>query len=597
MARRNAVIRSLPAVETMGAITTICTDKTGTLTRNEQTVKNIITSNNYYHVAENGDVKFSIDATKININDHLDLLASINLSVLCNDGDFIKINEESASFHGNPIDKALLELANKVKIDLHLLQQKYPRTDLIPYESEHKFMATLHHNHINKTFIYVKGAPERILEMCSHEISNGIIKDINLEYWQENIEILTHQGYRVIAIASKETTTGKDNLLFEDTKENLVITAIFGLIDAPRPEAIEAIKKCYAAGIKVKMITGDHATTAATIANQVGIENKSGVLTGDDIDKMNDLELERAVAEINVYARTTPQHKLRLVNALQANGELVAMTGDGVNDAPALRKANIGIAMGKRGAEIAKEAAAMILTDDNFTTIVHAIEEGRTVYDNLKKVLLFILPTNAAEAFTVIMAIIFGFMLPITAVQILWINMITATTLAVALGFEPAEKNIMHRPPRKPNTPILSGFLIWRIALVTILIVSCVFGLFVFQRTSGVDLLIARTTAVNMLVFGEIIYLVNCRKIYGQAWHFKTLFGSKPILLSISAAILLQLFFTYTPIMQRFFGAAPINLSQWGLIILLSCCVFLLVELEKLFISKIGMNFKLHHVK
>lgn len=596
MARRNAIIRRLPAVETMGAITTICTDKTGTLTRNEQTIKNIVTAKNCYDVDEDGVVAFMLDKIPITLNEHSDLALAINAAILCNDAEFSKDHSGKWHIYGNPVDKALLDLGGKAKIDLHFLQQSYPRSDLIPYESEHKFMATLHHDHNNRPaqgFIYIKGAPEHILEMCSLELSNNHNAPLNYDYWSENIKNLARQGYRVIAVASKKVPLEKQSLLFEDIKKDLTLIAVFGLIDAPRIEAAEAVEQCYNSGIKVKMITGDHADTAATIAAQVGIDSQHGVLTGNDIDQMDDLALAQAAEDINVFARTAPHHKLRLVEALQAKGELVAMTGDGVNDAPALRKADIGVAMGHKGAEIAKESAAMVLADDNFATIVHAIEEGRIVYDNLQKVILLILPTNAAEAFTVVMAIVFGFVLPITPVQILWVNMITAVTLGVSLGFEPAENDVMRRPPRKAKTPILSTFLIWRVVFITILLVACVFGLFILQRLAGTDLQTARTVAVNMLVLGEAVYLLNCRKLHSSAWNIKTLFGSKPVMIAIMVTIIFQLAFTYLPIMQHFFGTTAIDITQWLHIVLLALGVFALVELEKVFIRRFILKMKI----
>ena len=579
MAKCNAIIRHLPAVETMGSITTICTDKTGTLTRNEQTVKNIVTAKNCYDVKENANVIFDIKNNPIVLNQHHDLLKAIYAAILCNDAEFNQVTNE---FFGNPIDKSLLELGLKTKADVHFLQEEYPRVDLIPYESEHKFMATLHHDHTGKNFIYIKGAPERILEMCASQQINGDREDLAVDYWIKSIDDLASHGYRTIAIAYKNVESDKNNLVFQDVNNNLTLIALFGLIDAPRDEAVQAVAECHSAGIQVKMITGDHKSTAATIANEVGISSRHGVLTGKDLDQMDDKALAAKVNEVNIYARTTPQHKLRLVEALQANGELVAMTGDGVNDAPALRKANMGIAMGKKGAEVAKESAAMILADDNFATIVHAIKEGRTVYDNLIKAILFALPTNFAEAFTVVLAVLFGFTLPITPVQILWVNMVTSVGLSVALGFEPAENNVMQRPPRKPKEPILSKFLIWRTVFVAVLIVACVFELFTWQRSLGFDLLTTRTMAVNMLVLGEIIYVFNCRKIHSPSWNIKTIFGSKPVLISIAATLALQLLFTYLPLMQHFFGTAAISLVQWLYIALLSCGVFILVEVEKL---------------
>lgn len=582
MAKRNAIIRQLPAVETMGAVTTICTDKTGTLTRNEQSIKNIVTAKNFYGITENHNVIFSIEEKTVTIQEHHDLLTATNAAILCNDATFTP-----EQIYGNAVDKALLELGIKIKTDIDFLQKSLPRLDLIPYESENKFMATLHHDHRGAGYIYIKGAPERILEMCSLQQTNGQADPINVDYWQQHINTLANQGYRIIAIAYKKISPEKSNLFFEDIKNDLTLVALFALIDAPRPEVLTAIEQCYNAGINIKMITGDHAATAQTIAAQVGINTKGGTLIGSDIEKMSETELAEIVKNVNIYARTSPQHKLKLVNALQSNGELVAMTGDGVNDAPALRKANIGIAMGQKGAEIAKEASAMVLADDNFVTIVNAIAEGRTVYDNLKKAIIFILSTSIAQAFVVVTAILFGLMLPITPIQILWVNMITAVTLSISLGFEPAENNVMQRPPRNSKSPILSPFLIWRTIFVTALLVASIFILFILQESAGVNLETRRTIAVNMLVLGEAVYLINCRKLYDSALNFKTIFGSKPVLAAIITVLFFQLLLTYLPLMQHFFGTAAISALQWFYIILLALSVFVLVEIEKLLVRNL----------
>jgi len=367
----------------------------------------------------------------------------------------------------------------------------------------------------------------------------------------------------------------------------MIFLGICGIIDPPREEVAGAIHSCKNAGVNVKMITGDHALTAKVIAKQVGIDVKNGVLTGADIDKMDDVELEKRIGNINVYARTSPLHKLRLVKALQNNKEIVAMTGDGVNDAPALKQSEIGVAMGVNGTEAAKEVAEMVLADDNFVSIKNAIEAGRVVYDNIKKAIIYTLPTNAAEGFAVMMAILFGTLLPITAVQILWVNTVTAVTLALALGFEKAESNVMKRRPRKTNENILSKFLVWRIIFVSILLVSAVFGLFIFERANGVSIKVARTIVVNMLVVGEIFYLLNCRKIYESGFSFKNIFGSIPVLISIFIVMCLQLIYTYLPGMESFFGSNPIGLYHWLQIIVCGILIFVFVEIEKLIMRRI----------
>jgi magnesium-transporting ATPase (P-type) len=461
-----------------------------------------------------------------------------------------------------------------------------PRDDLIPYETEHKFMATLHHDHVGKGFIYIKGAPEIILSRCKYQQIDGEVVQLDMNYWQKEIAQLTEKRERVHAIAYKTVSAEKRNLLFTDVADELVLVALFGLIDPPRPEAIAAVRECNLAGIKVKMITGDHALTAAAIAAQVGIKSDK-VLTGAELDVMTDDELSRVASKINIYARTVPQHKLRLVQALQSQGEIVAMTGDGVNDALALKQADMGIAMGRKGADIAKESAEMVLADDNFATIVQAIREGRTIYDNLSKAIAFILPTSFAQAFVVMIAILFKLVLPITAVQILWVNMITAAVLSLALGFEPGEADIMHRPPRSSSAPLLSWFLLGRVFLVSLLLVAVVFGLFLFKYNQVIDLAGARTMAVNMLVFGEIAYLINCRNLQRSSLHLQTFIGSKPVLLSIFVMILLQLLFTYLPLMQHFFGTTAIGIVNWGYIITMTLVFFSLVEGGKFLLRSI----------
>jgi len=568
MARHKAIVRRLPAVETMGAVTTICTDKTGTLTSNELMVQSIVTVQQSYLLGEN--ISF----------DHSDVKGAVASVILCNDAELHQHHGGDYTAYGNPIDVALMMLGSRIKFDVGLWRQKFPRTDLIPYETEHKFMATLHHNHDNNSYIYIKGAPEIILSKCKWQQINGDAVPLDREYWQKNIENLASLGQRVIAVASKITPNKRLTLAFNDVEDELVLMALFGLIDPPREEAGLAVKECMQAGVKVKMITGDHATTARAIATSVGIESGQ-VLTGDMIDNMSDDELANVACDINVYARTTPQHKLRLVKALQQQGEVVAMTGDGVNDAPALKQADIGIAMGQKGADIAKESAAMVLADDNFATIVHAVSAGRTIYDNLQKAIIFILPTSFAQAFAIVIAILFGLVLPINAVQILWVNMITAVTLSLSLGFEPAENDVMQRPPRKASAPLLSWHLMWRICLVTLTLMVIVFGLFIFVYKQGFGLEVARTVAVNVLVMGEVVYLINCRNLRQSSLNWATFFGSKYVLLSIAVVILFQIFFTYIPLMQHFFNTAAINLEHWCYIISAVMVAFILVEVEK----------------
>ncbi|MCK4608724.1 MAG: cation-transporting P-type ATPase [Gammaproteobacteria bacterium] len=590
MARRNAIIRRLPAVETMGSVSVICTDKTGTLTRNELSVQNVVTAANIYQVTGSGygpKGEIYLGKKSFPLAEHPTLLAAIRAGILCNNAE-ISHEDGDYQLQGNPTDGALLALGPKAEFSVETEQQNCPRTDLIPFQSEHKFMATLHHDHAGSGYIYVKGAPEKIIAMCSQqEQQDGKNVAIEPDYWNTKLEELAAEGKRVVAVAMRMTNTEHQELNFSDIEDNLILLGLFGIIDPPREEAIAAVAECQNAGIRVKMITGDHAGTARTIAEQVGLHDGGGVLIGLDLDELSEEELAKKVNEVDIYARTSPEHKLRLVKALQANDYVTAMTGDGVNDAPALRQAEIGVAMGQKGTEATKEVADMVLADDNFASIRYAVEEGRTVYDNIKKAILYILPTNGGEALSVMLAILLGHMLPITAVQILWVNMITAVTLALALGFESAESNVMKRKPRAPHEPILSGFLIWRIGFVSVLLVAAIFGLFLFERDSiGHSLIMARTEVVNMLVMGEIVYLLNCRKLFDSALNFKTLFGSRPVLIAIATVVVFQMLFTYVPVMQHFFGTASINIHQWLRIIVIAIIIFLLVEIEKAVIRR-----------
>ncbi len=413
-------------------------------------------------------------------------------------------------------------------------------------------MATLHDGEGRK-WIFLKGAPEAVLDRCSHERIQDVDRPIDVEAWQRRIQGLAAEGQRVLAVAAKRAPPEQLPLAFDHVRAGMTLLGLCGLIDPPREEAVAAIAKCQAAGIRVKMITGDHAATARAIAQRLGLDNSQDALSGPELDAISDDTLRSLVEDLDVFARASPKHKLRLVEALQANGQVIAMTGDGVNDAPALKRADIGIAMGKKGTEAAKEAAEMVLADDNFATISGAVEEGRRVYDNLKKAILFILPTNVAEGSTILVAVLLGYVLPITAVQILWINMVTAVTLGLALAFEPAEQDVMARPPRPPDEPLLSGFLVWRILFVAALLVAGTFGLFAWSQAGGADLKQARTVAVNAIVVFEVFYLLNCRVIVAPSATRNGVLGSSAVLISIALVVALQLLYTYAPPLQALF--------------------------------------------
>jgi calcium-translocating P-type ATPase len=509
---------------------------------------------------------------------------------LCSDAGLREVEGEWI-VDGDPTEGALVSVAMKAGIDPEFEGKACPRTDVIPFESEHRFMATLHHDHEGNAVIHVKGAPERILEMCQTQSTYGEDEPLDLAYWHARIEEIGARGQRVLALASRNTTSEHRELRFGDVEQGLILVGLFGLLDPPRREAIEAVTRCKAAGIRVKMITGDHARTARAVAERLGLVNTTEILTGQQLDSIDEESLRARVPHVDVFARTSPEHKLRLVQALQANRQVVAMTGDGVNDAPALKRADVGVAMGLKGTEAAKEAAEMVLADDNFATIAQAVEEGRTVYDNLKKAITFILPTNGGEALTIIAAILLGRLLPITPVQILWVNMITAVTLAMALAFEPPESDVMGRAPRRPNEPIFSRFLVWRIVFVSTILLLGTFGIFLWEREQGASVELARTVAVNTLVMFEVFYLFNTRYLRRSVLSREGLLGSRPVLIAVAIVIGLQLLFTYAPPMQILFDTRPVPLLSWCLMVLIACTVLFLVEAEKWIARRQSPNF------
>jgi magnesium-transporting ATPase (P-type) len=584
MARRNAIIRRLPAVETLGAVTVICSDKTGTLTRNEMMVRAVVSAEHHFEVDGRGydpHGPVTLNGQEVATDEHPSLLELARAALLCNDA-LLEQREEGWRIQGDPTEGALLTLAGKLGLDGRHETQMRPRSDVIPFESERRFMATLHHDHAGHGFIYLKGAPERVLEMCSRQRRHGEDEPLDRDYWLSAAEELAGCGQRLLAVAFKPFAQDRRELNYDDVESGLTLLGLLGIADPPRPEAIAAVAACRAAGIRVKMITGDHGRTAMAIGAEMGIGDGARVVTGPELEDAPDEQLLQWVREVDIFARSSPEHKLRLVKALQATGEVTAMTGDGVNDAPALKRSDVGVAMGIKGTEVAKESAEMVLADDNFASIAHAVEEGRTVYDNIKKAILFILPTNGAEALTLLLAIVLGRTLPITPVQILWINMITAVTLALALAFEPAESNVMRRPPRDPREPILGPFLLWRLTYVSVILVAGTFGLFVWERAQGAEIERARTVAVNTLVIFEAFYLLNSRYLHAPVVSRAGLFGNRYILWAIGLVVLFQLLFTYAPPMQTLFGTTDIDAATWGLIVLVASSVFILVELEKL---------------
>ena len=582
MAHRHAIIRRLPAVETLGAVSVICSDKTGTLTRNEMTVQTVIGAEGVFEVSGSGyapEGGFARDGAQVDPESQPLLRDVAHAALLCNDAELHDTNT-GWQLAGDPTEGALLTLAMKAGLDPRQTREALPRSDVIPFESEHRFMATLNHDHDGRGFIYLKGAPERVLTLCEAQRSADGEAPLDPDFWHARMEEAASQGMRLLALAVRHETT--TTLNFSDIEDGgFTLLAVLGLADPPREEAIQAVATCRSAGIQVKMITGDHAATAQAIGKQLGLGEAVRATTGAEIETLDDAQLRDVVAQNDVFARASPEHKLRLVEALQSLGHVTAMTGDGVNDAPALRRADVGVAMGQKGTEAAKEAAEMVLADDNFASIAHAVEEGRTVYGNLKKAIVFILPTNAAQAGMVLIAILLGLTLPITPVQILWVNMVSAVTLALALAFEHPEPEAMRQPPRNPSEPLLTRFMLWRIVFVTVFLVAGSLGLFLWELERGVPLEVARTAAINALVMGEIFYLFNCRRLTAPVVGWSGLVGNRAVLIAIGILVVLQGLFTYLPVLQTLFATAALDLAAWGRIFLFGIIVYSVVEIEK----------------
>lgn len=589
MARQKGIVRRLPAVETLGSVTVICSDKTGTLTKNEMTAVRLLLPGRALEVSGAGyapEGGFHQGKHTLDPRQDQQLLELARCALLCNDAHLEPGADNGWTLVGDPTEGALVTLALKAGLDPIAERHAYPRIDEIPFESEHRYMATLHHDHAGHAFILLKGAPERILELCEED---ALGTPLSRSDWEERVLESAGSGQRVLALARREVPAGTTALDLDDIRRGFRLLGLAGMMDPPRPEAIAAVAECQAAGIRVKMITGDHAVTAAAIARELGL-GEGEPLTGEVVERLSDAELEERVQTTDVIARASPEHKLRLVAALQARGELVAMTGDGVNDAPALKSAEIGVAMGHRGTDAAKEASDLVLTDDNFASIAHAVSEGRRVFDNIKKSLVFILPTNGAQAGVILVAVLLGLALPITASQILWVNMVTAVTLALALAFEPAEGGVMRRPPRPPREPLITRIMLIRILFVSLLMIALTFGVYEWELMRGQSLEVARTAAVNMLVCGELVYLFNVRQFTAPTMARDTLYGNPVAFWASLILIGLQLIFTYAPPMQAMFHTSGLDLAAWGVILALSVFAFFAIVAEKSVLRRLGIT-------
>ena len=596
MARRRAVIRRLPAVETLGSTTVICSDKTGTLTENQMTVRAVWTPDARFDVTGSG---YAPDGALVDrhgapmaTDSHRALFWSLLTGAACNEA---ALTEHDGRWDvvGDPTEGALLVVAAKAGLDTDRVAQMLPRLATVPFSSERQYMATLHHDTTTgdgrRHVVLVKGAVERVLDVCDAQMdADGSLHSLDRGAALAAAAELAGRGLRVLATAVRRAVPddlephefGKDALA-----GGLVLTGLQAMLDPPRAAATSAVAACHTAGVAVKMITGDHAATATAIAGQIGLidvheAGPGAVLTGTDLAALRTEDFPEAVDRARVFARVSPEQKLRLVEALQARGHVVAMTGDGVNDAPALRQAGIGVAMGETGTEVAKDAADMVLTDDDFATIEAAVEEGRGVFDNLTKFITWTLPTNIGEGMVILVAILLGAALPILPTQILWINMTTAVALGLMLAFEPKEAGIMTRPPRDPGQPLLTRALVVRILLVSALLVAGSWWLFEWEQANGATLAEARTAALNLFVVVEAFYLFSCRSLTRSAWSVG-LFSNPWIIVGVTSQAIGQVAITYLPAMNTVFGTAPIGVGAWLRILGLAVVASLVVAADK----------------
>ncbi|WP_022873440.1 HAD-IC family P-type ATPase [Nesterenkonia alba] len=580
MARRNAITRRLPAVQTLGSVTSICSDKTGTLTKNEMTVTDVVVGGEEFSVtgggyAPEGQV-LTAEGSPVTA-EHPSLGRLVAAMSIANDTQLVQ-KQDRWTISGEPTEGALMALAGKLEVD----PQTTRRLTTLPFSSEYKLMATV--AEMEPRRVLVKGAPDRLLDRSSGQLTPaGEREPLDRAVWEEHIDALSSRGLRVLAAAEREATSADaEKLTIDSLGEDLTFLGIVGIVDPPREEAIAAVEVCHEAGISVKMITGDHVGTATAIAQQMGLDHGAGAVSGSQIEAADDDELRRLATEHNVFARTSPEHKLRLVTALQAEGEVVAMTGDGVNDAPALRRADVGVAMGVKGTEVTKESAEIVLADDNFTSIEVAVEEGRRIYDNLRKAIVFLLPTNGAQSAVVLFAVALGWTLPLTPLQVLWANMVTAVTLAFAFAFEPAEQGLMKRPPRDPAKGIVEVRHVVQIAVVSLLIAAATIGVFQWRIAAGDELDAARTIATTVLVVCQAFYLFNVKALETSSMNLASLFNNRVAWGCVAGLTGLQVLFIYAPPLQALFDSTALDPAHLLIITGAGVIVFLITEVFKL---------------
>jgi len=600
MARRNAIIRKLPAVETLGSTTVICSDKTGTLTRNEQTVTEVWTPmggpcrvegvgyalEGVFRRGQGGPGSAPDDVRLLLLD-----------AALCSDATLHRRAGHWA-IAGDPTEGALVVAAEKAGVAVEAVRRSHRRIDSIPFESERQLMATLHETSAGGRRVIVKGAPETVLGRCGQGAD-----DQDTEALHAEVERMASLGMRVLAVAEREGEGLGQELLPDDVAQGLRFLGLVGMIDPPRPEAVAAVGACQAAGIRVKMITGDHKATAQAIGRELGLAGGGEAVAGAVLDGLTTGRLGELAETTGVFARVAPEHKLRLVKTLQAHGHVVAMTGDGVNDAPALKQADIGVAMGITGTSVAKEAADVVLTDDNFATIVAAVEEGRRVYDNLIKSLAFILPTNLGLALILIYAVLFFpfdpesrlLLLPIEPTQILWINLVAAVALALPLAFEVKEADLMRRPPRDPQAPVLSRFVVWRTLVVAVLMTAGAVGAFLWKfdqylqagLSQPLALARAQTMAVTTVIMFQIFYLQQSRSLRDPLWRIGLL-SNPTVYLGVAIVLLAQAAFVYLPQLQAVFGSTPLSWADLMVAALVGLLIVPVVALEKWLLRRLA---------
>jgi magnesium-transporting ATPase (P-type) len=580
MAAKGALIRRLPAVETLGSVTVICTDKTGTLTRNELVARKVVTLDHEYAVDGDGyGPKGAISDEHGAFGPPSPVLAAIlRDGALCNDARLLHQDDGAWAVAGDPVEGALITLAAKAGVDRAEAERESPRIGTLPFEADHRYMATLHAGGDGHE-IYVKGAPERVLELCAMQRSDSGDRPIERAAWLGKAEAMAGEGLRVLGFATAKLRDSEP-LTREIAERDLVFLGLVGFIDPPRPEAIQAVADCLSAGIAVKMITGDHAATALAIGGEVGLDISSGVLTGADLAALDDAALATAVQSVNVFARIDPAQKLRLVEALQSAGHSVAMTGDGVNDAPALRRADIGVAMGRKGSDAARQASGMVLVDDNFATIANAVREGRTVDLNLRKTLAYILPTNAGESLLLIGAILIGATLPISALQVIWINFVTETTLSLSLAFEPQPEGVMRQKPRPRMASLIDAYGFFQIFYIGVVMAAVAAGLFMLAEANSHSLEAGRALAVNAVVAGEVTYLLVIATVRPR-WRGSAARTNRAVPIMIAIAVGLQILATQWRPLSEALGMAPLGWADWGLVILAGAAVYVAAIAER----------------